>query len=377
MDKSYLSYYILNPYWKWAAEFMPAWLAPNVITLLGFLAICINILSILIYIPDLSSPAPFWVYISFAIGLWIYQTMDNIDGKQARKTGTSSPLGELFDHGIDSLNCVLGGLVQAACMGLGLSFAGVFTTFSTCIAMYFSTWETYHTGVLYLGVVNGPTEGIIIAIFVMLLTGLTGPQIWQQQLSEIIPYLGIHKLIGDIYLKDFWVLIMGASVFFVHIPFCVYNVIQTYRRPKVTEEVWYQLVPLLAFCVSIWVWTTSEYSSILTENHLVLFSIAVTFVFGRMTTAIILSHLTKQHFPLWSLPMMPLFFGALLFDLLPRLGIVNKQFSSQFEVMYLWAFLAFTAIYFYQYSSKVIVTLCDFLDINCFTIKKLEPAKMV
>ncbi len=36
---------------------------------------------------------------SCALGLFFYQTMDVIDGKQARRTGTSSPLGELFDHG--------------------------------------------------------------------------------------------------------------------------------------------------------------------------------------------------------------------------------------------------------------------------------------
>lgn len=36
---------------------------------------------------------------SFAIGMWIYQSLDAIDGKQARRTGTSGPLGELFDHG--------------------------------------------------------------------------------------------------------------------------------------------------------------------------------------------------------------------------------------------------------------------------------------
>jgi ethanolaminephosphotransferase len=29
-------------------------------------------------------------------------TLDGIDGKQARRTGTSTPLGELFDHGLDS-----------------------------------------------------------------------------------------------------------------------------------------------------------------------------------------------------------------------------------------------------------------------------------
>jgi phosphatidylglycerophosphate synthase len=35
----------------------------------------------------------------FGIGLFIYQSLDAIDGKQARRTGQSGPLGELFDHG--------------------------------------------------------------------------------------------------------------------------------------------------------------------------------------------------------------------------------------------------------------------------------------
>ena len=30
--------------------------------------------------------------------------MDNMDGKQARKTKTSSPLGMIFDHGLDAVN---------------------------------------------------------------------------------------------------------------------------------------------------------------------------------------------------------------------------------------------------------------------------------
>ena len=57
------------------------------------------------------------------MGLFMYQTMDNIDGKQARRTGTSSGLGELFDHGIDSLNCTLASLLETAAMGLGTSAA--------------------------------------------------------------------------------------------------------------------------------------------------------------------------------------------------------------------------------------------------------------
>jgi hypothetical protein len=39
-----------------------------------------------------------------AVALWFYQTMDNLDGRQARRTKSSSPLGQLFDHGTASLS---------------------------------------------------------------------------------------------------------------------------------------------------------------------------------------------------------------------------------------------------------------------------------
>ena len=47
-----------------------------------------------------------------------------------------------------------------------------------------STWEEYHTGVLYLGYVNGPTEGLVIACVVMILSGIYGPGLWLMTLNE-------------------------------------------------------------------------------------------------------------------------------------------------------------------------------------------------
>lgn len=45
-------------------------------------------------------------YNIFSIGasVWIYASLDAIDGKQARRTGETGPLGELFDHGCDAVN---------------------------------------------------------------------------------------------------------------------------------------------------------------------------------------------------------------------------------------------------------------------------------
>jgi phosphatidylglycerophosphate synthase len=53
--------------------------------------------------PDFATPVAPWVYFLCAAGLFAYQTLDNIDGKQARRTKSSSPLGELFDHVSDAM----------------------------------------------------------------------------------------------------------------------------------------------------------------------------------------------------------------------------------------------------------------------------------
>ena len=46
--------------------------------------------------------APRWVYVLFAVSIVLYLNLDCIDGKQARRTNSSSPLGQLFDHGVRS-----------------------------------------------------------------------------------------------------------------------------------------------------------------------------------------------------------------------------------------------------------------------------------
>jgi ethanolaminephosphotransferase len=107
VDLSPISNYILQPYWSWAVTLFPMWMAPNLITFLGFIIIMINFGILLIYCPTLDVEGPTWMYWSFALGLWLYSTFDNVDGKQARRTNSSSPLGELFDHGIDALNCTV------------------------------------------------------------------------------------------------------------------------------------------------------------------------------------------------------------------------------------------------------------------------------
>lgn len=90
---------VLNHYWTWAVRFLPMWMAPNLVTMLGTVIMISTTLVQLYFAPRLEEPCPTWVYLLSALGLFLYQTLDALDGKQARRTGASSPLGQLFDHG--------------------------------------------------------------------------------------------------------------------------------------------------------------------------------------------------------------------------------------------------------------------------------------
>lgn len=54
IDKSPISKYILTPYWNWAVRLLPKWMAPNLVTLIGFMFIVAAFVTVVIFIPDLA-----------------------------------------------------------------------------------------------------------------------------------------------------------------------------------------------------------------------------------------------------------------------------------------------------------------------------------
>lgn len=54
--------------------------------------------------PAANPDPPRWVYLVNALAVVVYVHLDCLDGKQARRTKSSSPLGQLFDHGCDALS---------------------------------------------------------------------------------------------------------------------------------------------------------------------------------------------------------------------------------------------------------------------------------
>lgn len=84
VDHSLLSRYVLKPFYtNVVIKCFPMSMAPNLITLTGFSFVVVNVLTLLWYNPTLDQDCPPWVYASWSLGLFLYQTFDAVDGSQA------------------------------------------------------------------------------------------------------------------------------------------------------------------------------------------------------------------------------------------------------------------------------------------------------
>lgn len=103
---------------------------------------------------DNTTPIPRWFWLIAAVNIFLAYTLDGIDGKQARKIGLSGPLGELFDHGLDSYTAVLIPVCLYSIFGNCSESISPMRMYLVCWTVFFnfyvSHWEKYITGVLYL-----------------------------------------------------------------------------------------------------------------------------------------------------------------------------------------------------------------------------------
>ncbi|XP_010564588.1 PREDICTED: cholinephosphotransferase 1 isoform X2 [Haliaeetus leucocephalus] len=178
----------LQPYWAWLVERVPLGLAPNAITLGGLLLNCLTALPLIACCPSATEQAPFWAYILGALGLFIYQSLDAIDGKQARRTNSSSPLGELFDHGCDSISTVFVVLGSCIAIRLGTNPDWLFFCCFVGLFMFYSAhWQTYVSGILRFGKVD-VTEVQIAITMLLLISAYGGTAIWDYK----VPLVGLE-----------------------------------------------------------------------------------------------------------------------------------------------------------------------------------------
>lgn len=362
VDKSPISKHILTPYWNWAVTFLPLWMAPNLVTLLGFMFMISAYFVVIGFIPDLKTEVHPAFYFAFAGCFWIYSTMDNIDGKQARRTNSSSPLGELFDHGCDALNCPIGSFIHIASLGLGFSWRSLLVLLISSWGFYLPTWEEYHTGVLYLGYINGPTEGLLMVITTIIISGFFGTSIWFKEL-EIAS--------KSVYLIDLIMAGFVALFTFYYVPSCLWTVYCECKKKGTSFfEAILQLFPMAAGSLAVGLWLSSRHSSVQSTNFILFFS-TVGIVFGKMATKIIYAHVAKCPFPLYTGMMLPLLLGSV--GMFAAHFLVPESHTKTVilaETTFLWSYLVMCVVGYTNWIYHTIHSICFHCDIYCLKIKE-------
>ncbi|KAF2460537.1 hypothetical protein BDY21DRAFT_335704 [Lineolata rhizophorae] len=390
VDHSLVSRYVLKPFYtNVVIRCFPMSMAPNLITLTGFSFVVINFLTMLWYTPGLDQDCPPWVYASWSIGLFLYQTFDAVDGTQARRTHQSGPLGELFDHGVDACNTTLEVLLFAATMNMGQSWKTVLTLFASLLTFYVQTWDEYHTHTLTLGIISGPVEGILTLCAVYAITAVKGGgSFWQQSMLQTIGVKNNGLIPEAVYNLgwDEWYMAYGGIVLVFNTIQSAQNVQQARRARGQRARV--ALLGLLPFFVA---WTLVPIylalQPMIRQCHLVPFVFYVGLVNAYSVGQMIVAHLTKSRFPFGNVLILPLAYGVVdsMGPFLQRhvghplgldwLGWPSALGDGVYQVAFVFLCLGLAVGVYGSFVVDVILAICDYLDIWCLTIKHpyVEP----
>lgn len=139
---------LLNGMWLRLTNLLPMWLAPNLVTFSGFIPMAIAYGLNWWNSPNFSVPPPQWMTFYAGLALLFYQTADAMDGKQARRTNNTTPLGQLLDHGFDGLACLAHHSTATMVLLPAGSRTGVLGLCALQTSFWMGQWQEYYTGVL-------------------------------------------------------------------------------------------------------------------------------------------------------------------------------------------------------------------------------------
>uniref|UniRef100_A0A8R1XX12 CDP-alcohol phosphatidyltransferase n=1 Tax=Onchocerca volvulus TaxID=6282 RepID=A0A8R1XX12_ONCVO len=386
VDISWLDEYCMKRFWEYVVQFYPIWIAPNVITMLGLFINLLTVLILACFSYDAKIAASSWAYFQAALGMFLYQTLDATDGKQARRTGTSSPLGELFDHGCDAMSQVLVTLNICYAMLLGQErYVVLFVTVSSVVLFYCAHWSTYCTGrlkfakqvLIFIFGVFGElpqvifcfyrfdvTEAQMTILVILLITSIFGTGFWTEQLVHIslkyvaifISFLMCISQIGD-YLVDVVTGGVGKNG-------------STVADTSVLSPLIPLLMMITPFCMIYSKSVTAVY-----DDHITLFVFCLGAVSTKATMRLILAHMSRSELAMWD-----------WIYLSPLMMMLNQYYDMPLNEFYLlvcatasfFFVLIFLMIYAYAslslYCVMVIRQLCAHLRVHCFSVKPLNES---
>jgi len=330
-------------------NFMPMWVAPNLVTTIGVVWLLSSWLIGNYSCPSVNCQFPTWYYLLCAWNIFIYQLLDNLDGKQARRTNTSSPLGELFDHGCDSLFLLLVSVGMKS--ALDLNEWEAFNLFACGVLVFYAShWEEYHTHNLIMGKYANPTEAQCGMILLLLISAISGPSFWSRPVFTI-PYFNFPFLF-----KYFVVLATFVGCFATLAENGYKTLVWAGNNSKSSFYAISPILPMIIHVGSMYIWVLTSPSNVL-QNQFLLVVILMAVVFSALCDWLVICRITKMEFVVPN--------PVLLFSITGALVSVSKL-PDHFVLLGLCGTLSLVYVYFLV---CIVLQFKHHLDINVFTIK--------
>ncbi|KYK62918.1 CDP-alcohol phosphatidyltransferase superfamily protein [Toxoplasma gondii TgCatPRC2] len=376
---------LMNPWWDYVAGKLPLWLSPNLLTVFGFGCTLLCMLLVMSWMPHLREAAPRWVYFAMCLLLFVYQTLDAVDGKQARRTNSSTPLGQLFDHGCDSFSTVFAVFINAATARMGVCmFSYVLLAILQMQMFIYSWWEIHfhvyrcHTGV------TGVTEGQLVTMGVNLLGAIFGPDIFLLTFGQCLAltYSPAAAFFPDCLLNTPMQYIISFPFYLLLTYMLVSDIFNGCRL--VNDKA--LAIPQLIGCFSHVLFQFAFFCSGLMQTHpAVCYSLIIinsSIVVLRMNIA---ATCRLRFYPVqW--PALPFYATSLYFYLAcpnpssPLAAVLSSPLSEaqqayQQKHVIPWVLTAvslWSVFYLYDFLLSTITAICSHLDITCFCVNAKE-----
>ena len=373
-DLSLLYKYVLSPLATFCVyRLTPVWLAPNSITLIGLIFMVIAYSVMWYYAPlvEYAEELPRWIFLLNGVAILVYQTLDNMDGKQARRTGNGSPLGLLFDHGCDAVNNIFGSanwMISMALHPVLDVYLCASVLFGPYALFFFGTWEEYYTGKLIMPIINGPNEGLMGGAIMSFISWWFGPRVWHAThawdsvlyplLSTVLP----GTWLPSEGLRNTDCLVLFATYTFFAEPLS--KTISVVRRYGIQTLM--LLLPFLTLLVCAVVVARADLNVWLEMPRTSLHLCAALFV--EMTVDLMMAHMTLQPYQAWRWPLAPLVVLA---------GLVGtgQWTASRTTADFLLIYTSSVCTYLVFKTVVTIHEICCVLNIWCFDITNKRPPR--
>jgi ethanolaminephosphotransferase len=233
---------------------------------------------------------------------------------------------------------------------------------SVLVVFTFATWEEYYLGTFTLPLINGPNEGLVMAMLIYLCNAVFGGAFW------LLP----SPLFGVPYNLCFVLTSVLVALSNIH-----HNASEVHRHLKETDggehkktfggALW-EVAPVFALVAGTAAWVYYSPSHIL-EEHSHMFVWALGALHCKLVMHIMVAHIVKDDYQLMT-KSVAIALGVGAYGLAALAGVAPVLLSEYDTLRALWSICLFAYLHMVH---GVVTELCTILNIKCFTVKP-KPA---